>query len=108
MEQLSSPHFVIQRTRINHAKTSLYQAEKPGGDAASFKALRADLSASQTARKGCVAAVSQKVESQNSASAISFPAPINKLRDHFLKSTNYLKICTLRGKDKIRAKFITM
>ncbi len=62
----------MQSVRINHATTSIYQAEKPRSTTAPLEALPADLSASETTRKDSLAAISQKVKSPNSTSAIPF------------------------------------
>jgi hypothetical protein len=74
---------------ISNARTSVYQAEKSPTTTVFSQALSAGVSASQTAGKDCIAAISQEVKPPNSASPIPFQATIDSVFHH-------LKICNLQ------------
>lgn len=68
----------MTKERINHARTSFYQAEKPRPITAPPQALSAGISASQTTRKDSLAMLLKKVKLPNSTLAVSFSALINE------------------------------
>ncbi len=73
----------MTKEKINHAKTSFYQTKKSRTITAFTQALSAGVSASQTARKNGVTAISQKAESSNSAFAVSFQKIIVNFKQSF-------------------------